>query len=163
MHSHSIVVFIVTQPVWPHLPEHLVQATFKKGGRFHIEIPEVVKSEELRGKLDNVLLFLLFKGRQVDMGEKESLHITHLAQERSKHGQGRQMPGAINLHFLDTVQLHPTQDFLNVFHGHCNDLQLLTAQVYGTFSLLHPPDKVDEEFIQVTFLEAKFYIHLQQS
>ena len=82
-----------------------------------MEIPEMVQPEELRGNLDKVLLFLLPRCRQVDVGEKESLHITHLAQERSKHGQGGQMPGAIHLYLLNTVQLHHTQDLHNIFHG----------------------------------------------
>ena len=128
-----------------------------------MEIPEVVQPEELRGNLDNVLLFLLVKCRDVDVGEKESPHVTHLAQERSKHGQGGQMPGGVHLHLLDTVQLHPAQDRHNIFHGHFNNFQLLTAQVYGSFPLLHPPDEVGEEIIQGPFLQTKFYEHLQGS
>ena len=81
-----------------------------------MEMPEVVQLEELQSNLDNVMTFLLlFKCRQVDVGQMESLYITHLAQERSKHGQSRQMPNATHFHFLNTVQLHYTQDLHNIF------------------------------------------------
>ena len=68
-----------------------------------MEILEVSKPQELRGNLDKVILLLLREGRQVDGGETESLQITHLSQERSKCGQGGQMPNAIHLHLLETV------------------------------------------------------------
>ena len=83
-----------------------------------MEILEVSKPQELRGNLDKVILLLLREGRQVDGGETESLQITHLSQERSKCGQGGQMPNAIHLHLLDTVQLHHAQDLHNIFHWH---------------------------------------------
>ena len=82
-----------------------------------MEILEVSKPQELRGNLDKVILLLLREGRQVDGGETESLQITHLSQERSKCGQGGQMPGAIHIYLLDTVQLHHAQDLHNIIHG----------------------------------------------
>ena len=81
-----------------------------------MEVSAVEQPEDLRGNLD-MTLFLLLEGRQVDVGEKESLHITHLTEERSKHSQSGQMPNSIHFHFLDTVQPHHTQDLHNIFHG----------------------------------------------
>ena len=83
-----------------------------------MEIPEVLQPEELRGKLDNMLLLLFLKCRHVDGGDIELLHIAHLAQESSKRGQGGQLPGAIHFQLLDTVQLHLSQDRHNIFHRH---------------------------------------------
>ena len=48
-----------------------------------MEILEVVQPQELRSNFDNVLLIPLLRIRQVDMGDKQFLHIAHLAQERS--------------------------------------------------------------------------------
>ena len=112
-----------------------------------MEILEVTEPQELRGDLIKVILLLLCEGRQVDGGETESLQITHLFQERGKCGQGGQMPNPIHLHLLDTVQLHHAQDLHNIVHWHCRDLQLLTAEMYRGFSLLHPPKKVGEKVI----------------
>ena len=125
----------------------------------------MVQLEKLRGKLDNLLflLLLLLKGRHVNAGEMQSLHVAHLTQERSKLGQGGQMPNPIHLQLLDAVQLHHIQDLRDIFHGHCKDGQLLTAEVYGSFSLLHPPEEVGEEVIQCPFLQAKLYVYLQGS
>ena len=125
----------------------------------------MVQLEKLRGKLDNLLflLLLLLKGRHVNAGEMQSLHVVHLTQERSKLGQGGQMPNPIHLQLLDAVQLHHIQDLHDIFHGHCKDGQLLTAEVYGSFSLLHPPEEVGEEVIQCPFLQAKLYVYLQGS
>ena len=81
-----------------------------------MKIPEVAQPQELGGNLHNVILLVLPKGRHMDREENESLKITHVAQERSKSGQGGQMPGAIHLHLLDTVQLHQAQDLHNIFH-----------------------------------------------
>ena len=81
-----------------------------------MKIPEVAQPQELGGNLHNVILLVLPKGRYMDREENESLQITHEAQERSKCGQGGQMPGAIHLHLLDTVQLHQAQDLHNIFH-----------------------------------------------
>ena len=81
-----------------------------------MKIPEVAQPQELGGNLHNVILLVLPKGRYMDREENESLQITHAAQERSKCGQGGQMPGAIHLHLLDTVQLHQAQDLHNIFH-----------------------------------------------
>ena len=83
-----------------------------------MEISEVVQPQKLRGNLHNVVLFLLLEGRHVDGEENESLQITHLTQERSKHGQGGQIPGATHLHLLDTVQLHHAQDLHHIVHWH---------------------------------------------
>ena len=83
-----------------------------------MEILEVAQPQELRGNLHNVVLFLLLEGRHVDGEENESLQITHLTQERSKHGQGGQIPGATHLHLLDTVQLHHAQDRHDIVHWH---------------------------------------------
>ena len=83
-----------------------------------MEISEVVQPQKLRGNLHNVVLFLLLEGRHVDGEENESLQITHLTQERSKHGQGGQIPGATHLHLLDTVQLHHAQDLHDIVHRH---------------------------------------------
>ena len=122
----------------------------------------MVQLEKLRGKLDNLLLLLLLlKSRHVTAGEKESLHVAHLTQERSKLGQGGQMPNPIHLHLLDAVQLHHIQDLHDIFHRHCKDGQLLTAEVNGSFSLLHPPEEVGKEVIQGHFLQAKLYVYLQ--
>ena len=74
----------------------------EEGGTFHREILEVVQLEEPRGKLDNLLLLLL-KGRHKNGGEDESLYAVHLTQERSKQGQGGQLPDAIHLHLLETA------------------------------------------------------------
>ena len=125
----------------------------------------MVQLEKLRGKLDNLLflLLLLLKGRHVNAGEMQSLHVVHLTQERSKLGQGGQMPNPIHLQLLDTVQLHHIQDLHDIFHGHCKDGQLLTAQVYGSFSLLHLSEEVGKEVIQGPFLQAKLYVYLQGS
>ena len=146
----------------PHSPEHLVQAAFKKGGSIQREILEMVQLKKLRSKLDNFLLLLLV-GRYVSAGEMESLHVAHLTQERSKFGQGGQMPNPIDLHLLDAVQLHHIQDFHDIFHRHCKDGQLFTAEVYGSFSLLYPPEEVREEVIQGPFLQTKLYVYLQGS
>ena len=117
-----------------------------------MKIPEVAQPQELGGNLHNVILLVLPKGRHVDREENESLKITHAAEERSKSGQGGQMPNPIHLHLLDTVQLHHIQDLRDIFHRHCKDGQLLTAEVNGSFSLLHPPEEVDKEVIQGHFL-----------
>ena len=128
-----------------------------------MEIPEVVQPEELRENLDNMLLLMLLKCRHEDEGQKQFLHVGHLAQERSKHGQGGQLPGAIHLDLLDTVQLHLSQDLHNIFHGHGRDAQLPAAQEYGIFSPLHPSAEVGEEGIQGPSLQGKIYEHLQGS
>ena len=83
-----------------------------------MEISEVVQPQKLRGNLHNVVLFLLLEGRHVDGEENKSLQITHLTQERSKPGQGGQIPGATHLHLLDTVQLHYAQDLHHIVHWH---------------------------------------------
>ena len=83
-----------------------------------MEIPEVAQPQKLRGNLHNVVLFLLLEGRHVDGEENESLQITHLTHERSKCGQGGQIPGATHVHLLDTVQLHHAQDLHNIVHWH---------------------------------------------
>ena len=82
-----------------------------------MKIPEVVQPQELRCNFHNVLIDLLLGRWQVDVGDEESLHFVYLAQERSKHGQGGQIPGAIHMYLLDTVQLHHAQDLHNIFHG----------------------------------------------
>lgn len=81
-----------------------------------MEIPEVLQPEELRGKLEAMLLLLL-RRRYVDTRDKKPLHVAHLTQERGKRGQGGQRPGATHFHLLDTVQPHHTQN-LNVFLVH---------------------------------------------
>ena len=101
-----------------HSPEHLVQASFQEEGRYQKEILEVAQPEELRSNLGNMLFFLIFEFRHVRVRETESLHIAHLAQERSKHSQAGQMPGAVYSHLLNTVQLHHTQDLHNTVSGH---------------------------------------------
>ena len=77
--------------------------------------------------------------------------------------EGGQIPGATHLHLLDTVQLHHAQDLHNIVHWHGNDLQLLTTQVDGRLSLLHPPKKVGEEVVQGLFLQAQVHKNLQWS
>ena len=104
------------------------------------------------------MLFLLLRGRKY-----ESLHVTRLAQERSECGQAGQMPVLVDFYILDTVQLYHTQDLHSIFHRHSKDLQLLTAQVYGIFSLFCPPHEVGKELIHGPFLEAHLYEHLQGS
>ena len=81
-----------------------------------MEIPEVAQPLELGGNVHHVIVLLLPEGRHMDVGETESLQVTHLTQERSKCGQGGQIPGAIHLHLLDTVQLHHAQDLHDIFH-----------------------------------------------
>ena len=92
-----------------------------------MEIPEVAQPPELGGDLHNVIVLLLLEGRHVDVGEMESLQVTHLTQERSECGQGGQTPGATHLHLLDTVQLHHAQDLQDLVHWHGDDLQLLAT------------------------------------
>ena len=92
-----------------------------------MEIPEVAQPLELGGNLYNVIMLLLLEGRYLDGEETESLQITHVAQERSKCGQGGQIPGATHLHLLDTVQLHHAQDLHDIVHWHGDDLQLLAT------------------------------------
>ena len=82
-----------------------------------MKILEVVQPQELRCNFDNVLLVLLPGSWRVNVGDEESLQIAHLAQERSKCGQGGQMPGAIQVYLLDTVQLHYAQNLHNFIHG----------------------------------------------
>ena len=48
-----------------------------------MEIPEVAQPPELGGDLHNVIVLLLLEGGHVDVGETESLQVTHLTQERS--------------------------------------------------------------------------------
>ena len=81
-----------------------------------MKIPEVAQPQELGGNLHNVILLVLPEGRHVDREEKESSQITHVAQERSKCGQGGQTPGATHVHLLDTVQLHHAQDLHDIVH-----------------------------------------------
>ena len=84
-----------------------------------MEILEVAQPQELRGHLHwEIILLLLLKGRHVDGEETDSLQITYLTQERSKRGQGGQIPGATHLHLLDTVQLHHAQDLHDIVHRH---------------------------------------------
>ena len=83
-----------------------------------MEIPEVAQPLELGGNLYNMIVLLLLEGRYLDGEETESLQITHVAQERSKCGQGGQIPGATHLHLLDTVQLHHAQVLHNIVHWH---------------------------------------------
>ena len=83
-----------------------------------MEIPEVAQPLELGGNLYNVIVLLLLEGRYLDGEETESLQITHVAQERSKCGQGGQIPGATHLHLLDAVQLHHAQDLHDTVHWH---------------------------------------------
>ncbi len=92
-----------------------------------MEIPEVAQPPELGGNLHHVIVLLLLEGRHVDVGETESLQVTHLTQQRSKRGQGGQIPGATHLHLLDTVQLHHAQDLHDIVHWHGDDLQLLAT------------------------------------
>ena len=120
-----------------------------------MEIPEVAQPPELGGDLHNVIVLLLLEGGHVDVGETESLQVTHLTQERSECGQGGQTPGATHVHLLDTVQLHHIQDLRDTVWGYCRDHELLTAQMYGSFSLLHPPEKVGEEVIRGPFFQGK--------
>ena len=128
-----------------------------------MEILEVAQPQELGGNLHNVIVLLLLEGRYLDGEEMESLLLTHVAQERSKCSQGGQIPCATHLHLLDTIQLHHAQDLHNIVHWHGNDLQLLTTQVYGRFSLLHPPKEVGEEVVQGPFFQGKVYKNLQWS
>ena len=95
----------------------------------------------------------------MNAGENETLNVAHLTQERSKLGQGGQLLGETQFHLLYTVQLHHHENFLHIFLGHLNNIHLLTAQVYGGFSLLHPLEEVGEEFLQDLFLKTKFYVH----
>lgn len=67
-----------------------------------------------------------------------------LAQERGKHGQGGQMPAAIHIHLLDTVQLHHIQDLSDIFHG-----------IAKIFSFLQ--HKGMEAFLCSTYLERTFW------
>jgi len=83
-----------------------------------MEIPEVAQPPELGGDLHNVIVLLLLEGGHVDVGETESLQVTHLTQERSQCGQGGQTPGATHVHLLDTVQLHHAQDLHDIVHWH---------------------------------------------
>ena len=124
-----------------------------------MEIPEVAQPPELGGDLHNVIVLLLLEGGHVDVGETESLQVTHLTQERSECGQGGQTPGATHVHLLDTVQLHHIQDLRDTVQGHCRDHLLLTAQVCSGFSLCHPPGEVGEEVIQGPFLQTKVCVY----
>lgn len=92
-----------------------------------------MQPEKLRRDLDKLMLFLLFKARHVDVGEKESLQITHLAQERSKHGQGGEMSSAVHLHLLDTVQVHHIQDLHNILTGIEMNFSFLQHRCMETF------------------------------
>ena len=83
-----------------------------------MKIPEVAQPQELGGNLHNVIVLLLPEGRYLNGEEAESLQIIHVAQERSKRGQGGQIPGATHLHLLDTIQLHHAQDLHNTVHWH---------------------------------------------
>ena len=157
------IVFTVTQPLLVPSPEHLVQAAFEERWTFHTEILEVLQPEDLRGKLKKSLMVLFLSNRPMNRGEKESLNISHLAQERSKLGQGGQLLGETQFYLLYTVQLHHTENFLNVFFGPWNNFYLLTAQVHGAFPLLHPPEEVGEEFDRGLCLETKFYVYHQGS
>ena len=100
-----------------HLPKHLVQVAFEESWTFHTEIAEVLQPEDLRGKLQKSLMVLFLNSRPMNEGEKESLNIALLAQERSKLGQSGQLLGEIQFHLLDTVQLYHTENFLNIFLG----------------------------------------------
>ena len=157
------IVFTVTQSLLVPSPEHLVQAAFEERWTFHTEILEVLQPEDLRGKLNKSLMVLFLSNRPMNRGEKESLNISHLAQERSKLGQGGQLLGETQFYLLYTVQLHHTENFLNIFLGPWNNFYLLTAQVHGAFPLLHPPEEVGEEFDRGLCLETKFYVYHQGS
>lgn len=85
----------------------------------------------------------------MDREENESLQITHAAQERSKCGQGGQMPGAIHTPPW-MIQLHPSSGPSQYFPL-TSDLQLLTAQMYGSFSLLHPLEGGVRKLFRVLF------------
>lgn len=65
---------------------------------------EVLQSEDLRGKLQKLLMVLFLSSILYERRENEFLNIAHLAQE-SKLGQGGQLLGEIQFHLLDTVQL----------------------------------------------------------
>ena len=58
-----------------------------------MEIPEVAQPPELGDSMHHVIVVLPLEGRHVDVGETESLQVTHLTQERSKCGQGGQILG----------------------------------------------------------------------
>ena len=58
-----------------------------------MEILEVAQPLELGGNVHHVIVLLLLEGRHMDVGETESLQVTHLTQKRSKCGQGGQILG----------------------------------------------------------------------
>ena len=97
------------------------------------------------------------------MWKKWSLCKLLISPRKGANVEGGQIPGATHLHLLDTVQLHHAQDFHNIVHWHWNNLQLLTPQVDGRFSLLHPPEDADEEVVQGPSLQAKFYKNIHWS
>ena len=69
----------------------------------------------------------------VNVGEMGSLHIAHLTEERSKHGQDGQMPDPGDLHLLDTVQLPHIQDLRDTVQGHCRDVSFLQHRCVQAF------------------------------
>lgn len=125
---------------------------------------EVVQLEGLQSNLHNVMTFLLlFKCRQIDAGEVESLFILLF-------GPGKELTwpdwADAKCNSLPLPRYRPGALYLgfhNVFHGHWSYLLLLTAQAYGSFSLLQPPNEVGESSIHGTFNEVKFCEHLQGS
>ena len=73
-------MFTVTQSLLVPSPEHLVQAAFEERWTFHTEIPEVLQPEDLRSKLQKMLIVLILNSRHMNGAEKEFLNIAHLAQ-----------------------------------------------------------------------------------
>ena len=76
-----------------------------------MEIPEVAQPLELGGNLYNVIMLLLLEGRYLDGEEMESLQITHVAQERSKCGQG----GQIQVQLTCTSWIQSSCTMLTIF------------------------------------------------
>ena len=79
-----------------------------------MEIPEVAQPLELGGNVHHVIVLLLPEGRHMDVGETESLQVTHLTQERSKCGQGGQIPGTADRQKVSRQGLSLFQMFLGL-------------------------------------------------
>ena len=117
---------------WHHaLPEHLVQVAIEEGDEVQVELLQVRQVQELGRELGDAVL-LLFGGcvwQHVDAPEQQQGQAAHPGQVQHKPSQSSQIPGAINLQVLDTVQLHHLQDPPEILHRHGGDPQLLAAQV----------------------------------
>ena len=108
-----------------------MQVAIEEGDGVQVELLQVGQVRELGRELGDAVL-LLFGScvrQHVDAPEQQPGQVAHPAQVQHKPFQSGQIPGAMHLQVLDTVQLHHLQDPPDAPRGHGGDAELLAAQV----------------------------------